>query len=66
MMQINKSAHPEFFANNNWRDPQANINYGTKYYSQLKKQFGGDPVAAAMAYNAGPGNYQRYLDGKPS
>ena len=63
MMQINKSAHPEFFATENWRDPQANINYGTKYYSQLKKQFGGDPVAAAMAYNAGPGNYQLYLQG---
>ena len=63
MMQINKSAHPEFFANNDWRDPEANINYGAKYYSDLKKMFGGDPVAAAMAYNAGPGNYAKYLAG---
>ena len=61
MMQINRSAHPEFFATQDWRDPKANINYGTKFYSDLKKQFGNDPVAAAMAYNAGAGNYQLYL-----
>ena len=63
IMQINRNAHPEFFANNNWRDPQANINYGTQYYGQLKAKYK-DPVAAAMAYNAGPGNYEAYLRGE--
>jgi hypothetical protein len=63
MMQINRQWHPEFFANNNWRDPQANIEYGTQYYGQLKAQYG-DPVAAAMAYNAGPVSYEAYKRGE--
>lgn len=63
VMQINKAAHPAFFAQQNWKDPQANVNYGAKYYSGLLKKYG-DPVAAAMAYNAGPGNYDAYLQGK--
>jgi hypothetical protein len=63
VMQINKASHPGFFAQQNWKDPRANIAYGTQYYSiQLKKY--GDPVAAAMAYNAGPGNYDAYLRGE--
>jgi hypothetical protein len=63
MMQLNRNAHPEFFANNNWRDPQANIDYGTQYYGQLKARYG-DPVAAAMAYNAGPASYEAYKRGE--
>ena len=63
MMQLNRNAHPEFFANNNWRDPQANIDYGTRYYGQLKAKYK-DPVAAAMAYNAGPASYEAYLRGE--
>ena len=62
LFQINRSAHPEFFANNDWKDPQASADYGAAYYKQMLEMFG-DPVAAAMAYNAGPGNYQRYLEG---
>ena len=63
MMQLNRNAHPEFFANNNWRDPQANIDYGTQYYGQLKARYG-DPVLAAMAYNAGPASLDAYLKGE--
>jgi len=63
VMQINRAAHPTFFAQKNWRDPQANINYGAYYYSNLLKKYG-DPVKAAMAYNAGPGNYDAYLRGE--
>jgi hypothetical protein len=63
VMQINRAAHPAFFAQQNWRDPQANINYGAQYYAGLLRQYG-DPVAAAMAYNAGPGNYDAYLRGE--
>lgn len=63
VMQINRASHPNFFAQNDWKNPQANINYGAQYYSDLLKKYG-DPVAAAMAYNAGPGNYDAYLRGE--
>jgi hypothetical protein len=63
MMQINKAAHPLFFQQANWRDPNQNIAYGTQYYAGLKADYK-DPVAAAMAYNAGPGNYDKYLRGE--
>jgi hypothetical protein len=63
VMQINRAAHPLFFQQNNWRDPGANIEYGTQYFSGLMKEYN-DPVAAAMAYNAGPGNYDAYVRGE--
>ena len=31
LMQINRAAHPEFFAQNGWKDPQANATYGAQY-----------------------------------
>jgi len=37
------------------RDPKQSIEGGTKYYSRLLKQFGGDRDKALAAYNAGPG-----------
>jgi murein DD-endopeptidase MepM/ murein hydrolase activator NlpD len=63
VMQINRAAHPAFFAQNDWRTPQANIEYGTRYYAGLLNKYK-DPVAAAMAYNAGPGNYDAWLQGQ--
>jgi hypothetical protein len=39
-----------------WKD---NIRGGVKYLSQLTQQFQ-DPVLVAAAYNAGPGNVQKY------
>lgn len=36
-------------------DPVQNIEGGVKYYASMLKMFG-DPVVAAAAYNAGPGN----------
>ena len=62
IMQIQEQWHPEYTYSS---DPQEQINYGAKYYGQLLQQFG-DPVAAAGAYNAGPGRYQEYLEtGRP-
>ena len=63
LMQINKAAHPQFFANSNWRDPQESLNYGAQYFSSLVKRYNGDLKAAAMAYNGGPGNYDAYVNG---
>lgn len=37
-----------------------NIEGGTKYIAQMMKMFGGDPSKALAAYNAGPGNVQKY------
>lgn len=63
VMQINRAAHPNFFAQNDWKNPQANITYGAQYFKQMLDRYK-DPVAAAMAYNAGPGNYDAYLRGE--
>lgn len=40
-------------------DPYQNIEGGVKYYAKMLKKFG-DPVIAAAAYNAGPGNVRKY------
>lgn len=65
VMQINKSAHPAFFAQHAGNpSDEANIDYGTAYYANLKKQYNNDPIVAAMAYNGGPGTYNMWLAGQ--
>jgi soluble lytic murein transglycosylase-like protein len=44
----------------NPNDAYQNILGGTKYIAQLLKSFGGDLTKAVAAYNAGPGNVQKY------
>ena len=63
VMQINRQAHPSFFQGSDWKNPAANIRYGATYYSGLLAKYK-DPVHAAMAYNAGPGNFEAYLRGQ--
>ena len=41
-------------------DPKTNIWAGTKYLSQLLKQFRGDLILALAAYNAGPRTVKEY------
>jgi hypothetical protein len=36
-------------------DPEANTRGGVRYYAKMLDMFGGDPVMAMAAYNAGPG-----------
>ncbi len=45
-------------------DPYQNIMGGAKYLSQLSKMFEGNMKLTVAAYNAGPGNVQKY-DGVP-
>jgi len=55
--QIMPEYHPGF---TQYNDPVASINYAAKYLSQLQRQFGGNLQLAIIAYNAGPGNVERY------
>ena len=54
--QIVPESHPGV----NYNDPIESINYAAKYISQLQRQFGGDMKLALIAYNAGPGNVEKY------
>ncbi len=41
-------------------DPQINISYGTYHLQELMELYGENVVAALAAYNAGPGNVDRW------
>ena len=42
-------------------DPEANTRGGVRYYAKMLNMFGGDPVMAMAAYNAGPGRVRQML-----
>jgi soluble lytic murein transglycosylase len=43
------------------RNPQDNIRLGSTYFGQLMTSFGGSYVLSVAAYNAGPGNVNKWL-----
>jgi soluble lytic murein transglycosylase len=45
--------------------PRVNVALGTFYLRHVLGGFGGNPVLAAAAYNAGPGRARRWCDTKP-
>jgi soluble lytic murein transglycosylase len=42
-------------------DPQYNVSLGSTYFNGLMSQYGGSYVLAVAAYNAGPGNVNRWV-----
>lgn len=42
--------------------PQVNIDFGCWYYAYLLGRYGDDEIKSLAAYNAGPGNVDKWLD----
>ena len=50
--------------NVNLQDPETNIRIGTKYLSDLIEKYDGNVKFAIIAYNAGIGNVDKWIDTK--
>jgi soluble lytic murein transglycosylase len=58
--EIERLSGGKTFTMRDLSDPELNIRYGTYYLRQLLNRYGGNEVAALAAYNAGPGNADRW------
>lgn len=58
LMQLMPATAKDMFVDDAW-DPGQNIEGGARYLRILANQYGGDPVQALAAYNAGPDAVRR-------
>jgi soluble lytic murein transglycosylase len=59
--QIAKTLGEPWHSENDLFNPELNIKYGSYYFKELLKQFGGHAALATAAYNAGPGRVKKWL-----
>lgn len=52
----------DFVSKSSLYDPELNIRLGTKYFSDLRKEYNGNTTLALTAYNAGIGNVKRWME----
>jgi peptidoglycan lytic transglycosylase len=59
-LDIARRSEAQTFVLRDLGDPQINISYGTYHLRDLLELYGGNEVAALAAYNAGPGNVDKW------